>query len=114
MKINTYALVSFIFVWAIPTFLVIREYVKMDKEDKKSAINDFKSRRFIFTGGFLLLGAFLAHLGSLFTLNIVGVIGGIFVVLGGIVSTVNLWNKSRNKSILMIILIAVFSWSLLI
>ena len=68
--------------WGIPTFMVVRAYLKMNIEDRKSAINDFKSSRFIFTIGFILIGAFLAHVGFLFSVSIIEFIGVVFFALG--------------------------------
>ena len=71
MNVDTDSLVPFIIMWGIPTFMVVRAYLKMNPDDQKSAINDFKSSRFIFTIGFIVIGAFLAHLGFLFSVSII-------------------------------------------
>lgn len=95
---DTYSLIPFIFIWGIPTFLVFRGYLKMNSYDKKSAINDFRSHRFIFTTGFIVIGAFFIHFGLLFTLSIIKLIGFVFLALGGILSAINNWNKNKIKS----------------
>lgn len=95
---DTYSLIPFIFIWGIPTFLVVRGYLKMNSYDKKSAINDFRSHRFIFTTGFIVIGAFFIHLGLLFTLSKIKLIGFVFLALGGILSAINNWNKNKIKS----------------
>ena len=71
MNVDTDSLVPFIIMWGIPTFMVVRAYLKMNPDDQKSAINDFKSSRFIFTIGFIVIGAFLAHVGFLFSVSII-------------------------------------------
>ena len=73
--------------WGIHTFMVVRAYLNMDPDDQRSAINDFKSRHFILTIGFLVMGAFAAHLGILFSISIIKIIGIVFFTLGGIFST---------------------------
>ena len=93
--------------WGIPTFMVVRAYLKMNMEDRKSAINDFKSSRFIFTIGFIVIGAFLAHVGFLFSVSIIEIIGIVFFALGGIFSAFDTWKKSKTKSVFILVLISV-------
>ncbi|WP_216598643.1 hypothetical protein [Psychrobacillus sp. FJAT-21963] len=100
MKIDTYSFISFIILWGIPTFIVVRGYLKMNSDDKKLAINDFRSHRFIFTTGLIVIGALFIHLGLLFTLSIIKLIGFVFFALGGILLAINKWNKSKIKSVL--------------
>lgn len=107
MSVNTDAFIPFILMWGIPTFMVVRAYLRMSMEDRKSAISDFKSFRFIFTIGFSVIGAFLAHLGFLFSVSIIEIIGLVFFVLGGIFSAFDTWKKSKIKSVLILILISV-------
>ena len=64
MNVNADSLVPFIIMWGIPTFMVVRAYLKMNPDDQKSAINDFKSHHFILTIGFLVMGACAAELRS--------------------------------------------------
>lgn len=97
---DTYSLISFIILWGLPTFMIVRTYLKMDYNDKRIAINDFRTHRFIFTTGFIILGAFFIHLGLLLNLSILKLIGFVFLTLGGFLSTLNKWNKSKNKSVL--------------
>ncbi|UJL45258.1 hypothetical protein KFZ58_12655 [Virgibacillus sp. NKC19-16] len=59
----------FIIMWGVATFMVVRAYLKMGKEDRMSAMKDFMSSNFIFTIGFLAIGAFLATFGNTFSLN---------------------------------------------
>lgn len=110
MNVDTDSLVPFIIMWGIPTFMVVRAYLKMNTDDRKSAINDFKSARFIFTIGFLVIGAFVAHLGILFSLRVVEIIGIIFLTLGGIFSAFDIWKRSKIRSVftLVIVLVVIF------
>ena len=78
----------------------------MNADDKKSAFNDFKSRRFIFTIGFIVIGAFFAHLGILFTIRIIEVIGIAFFALGGIFSIFDMW-KVNKISVFILVLVSV-------
>ncbi|WP_394234227.1 hypothetical protein [Niallia oryzisoli] len=107
MSVNSDSLVPFIIMWGIPTFMVVRAYLKMNTGDKKSAINDFKSARFIFTIGLTVIGAFLAHLGFLFSVSIIEIIGLVFFALGGIFSAFDTWKKSKIKSVFILVLISV-------
>ena len=97
--------------WGIPTFMVVRAYLKMDPDDQRSAINDFKSRHFILTIGFLGKRAFVAHLGILFSISIIKIIGIIFFTLGGIFSTIDIWERSKIRSVftLVLVFVAIFA-----
>ena len=107
MNVNIDSLVPFIIMWGIPTFMVVRAYLKMNPDDQKSAINDFKSHHFILTIGFLVMGAFIRHLGILFNINTIEVIGIAFFALGGIFSAFDTWKKSKIKSVFILVLISV-------
>jgi hypothetical protein len=93
--------------WGIPTFMVVRAYLKMNTDDRKSAINDFKSSHFIFTIGFIVIGAFLVHLGFLFSVSIIKMIGIVFFALGGIFSAFDRWKKSKIRSVFILVLVSV-------
>ena len=107
LNIDIDSLVPFVIMWGIPTFMVVRGYLKMNADDKKSAFNDFKSRRFIFTIGFIAIGAFFAHLGILFTIRIIEVIGIAFFALGGIFSIFDMWKVNKIKSVFILVLVSV-------
>ena len=107
MSVDIDSLVPFIIMWGIPTFMVVRAYLRMNIEDRKSAINDFKSSRFIFTIGFIVIGAFLTNLGFLFSIRTTKFIGLIFFALGGIFSAFDTWKKSETKSVFILVLISV-------
>ena len=109
---NISSLIPFLFIWIIPAFFMIRTYLKMNTEDQKSAMNDFKSRRFILTIGFMVMGAFLTHLGSLFSIKNMELIGIVFFTLGGILSAVDIWNKSKIKSVNIMIILVLTVWYL--
>ena len=107
MNIDTDSVVPFIIMWGIPTFMVVRAYLKMNADDKKSAFNDFKSRRFIFTIGFMVMGAFFAHLGIVLTIRIIEVIGIAFFALGGTFSIFDMWKINKIKSVFILVLVSV-------
>lgn len=107
MNIDTDSLVTFIILWGISTFMVVRSYLKMNTNDKKSVFNDFRSLRFIFTIGFIVIGAFFTHLGTLFAISIIKIIGIVLLILGLIFSIVDLWKKSKIKSMLLFVLLSV-------
>ena len=107
MNIDTGSLVTFIIMWGIPTFLVIRSYLKMDTDDKKSTMNNFKSRRFILTFGFIIIGVLFIHLDILFTNTIIKISGIGLLLIGGIFSTIDMWKFSKIKSLLNLILISI-------
>lgn len=91
---------------------MIRAYIKMNTEDQRSVVNDFKSRSFILTIGFMVMDAFLTHLGSLFAFKKIELIGTVFFTLGGILSAVNIWNKSKIKSLIFVFIVAFTVWYL--
>lgn len=72
--------------WGISTFIVLRGYLKLNTDDKKSVINDFRSRRFIFTICFIVIGGFFTHLGTLMDIGIIKSVGIVLLILGGIFS----------------------------
>ena len=86
--------------------MVVRSYFKMNTDDKESAINDFRSCRFVLTIGFTVMGAFFAHLGSLIAIWTIELIGIVFFALGGILSAINMWNKNKSRSVIILVLIA--------
>lgn len=98
---------DFFIVWVIPTLMVVRAYLKMNTDDKKSAINDFKSRRFIFTIGFMVTGAFFAHLGAIFAVSIFKIIGTVVILLGGTFSALTAWKKSKTASMVILVLLSI-------
>ncbi|AST94264.1 hypothetical protein BC6307_07345 [Sutcliffiella cohnii] len=106
MEINTDSLVTFIIMWGIPIFMVFRGYFKLDTDDKKSAMKDFRSKRFILTIGFIVGGVFLTHLGVLFAINILKGIGIAILIIGGIFSTIEMWKESKIKSVPILILVS--------
>ena len=106
LKIDTDSLVTFLIMWGIPTFMFVRAYLKMNTDDKKSAINDFRSRRFIFTLGFIVIGTFFTQLGTLFAISIIKVIGIVLLILGGIFATLDMWKRSKIKSLLILVLLS--------
>lgn len=106
MKINTDSLVTFIIMWGIPFFMVARGFLKMNSEDKKSVIIDFTSHTFISTIGFIVIGGFFIHVGTLLGIAIIKFIGIVLLTLGGIFSVLDLWRDSKVKSILILILVS--------
>lgn len=107
MNVNTDSLIPFILIWGIPIVMVVRAYLKMNPDDQRSAINDFESLHFILTIGFLVIGAFIAHVGILFSLRLIKIIGIIFFILGGIISAFDIWNKSKVRSVFMLVVVLV-------
>ncbi|KHF37902.1 hypothetical protein [Halalkalibacter okhensis] len=105
MSIDFDSLVPFFIMWGIPIFMVIRTYLKMNVDDRKSAKSDFKTPRFIFTIGFTIVGIFIAQIGSILRTEIVNTIGIIILAIGGMVSVVDTWRKNRFRSILISLLI---------
>lgn len=79
----------------------------MDAADQKSAMDDFKSRRFIFTLGFVGFGFFLCHLGSLLSLSFFKTIGVFLLAVGGFFSIINTWKISKRRSLMIFGLIGV-------
>jgi hypothetical protein len=76
-------------------FIFSREYLKLNKDDRKSALKDFKSPQFIFTLGFCIAGAFLALLGNLLTISAINLLGILLLVISGVVSFVLIWKKIK-------------------
>ncbi|WP_158634047.1 hypothetical protein [Radiobacillus deserti] len=96
MTIESDRIVPFVIMWGIPIFIVMRTYLKMDEEDKKSAKRDFKKPFSIFTLGFIVIGAFLAQIASILSIEILNVAGTIILAVGGGVTAVDSW-RSNNK-----------------
>ncbi|RCW63900.1 hypothetical protein [Saliterribacillus persicus] len=107
MKIDTDSLVTFLITWGIPTFLVVRTYLKMDTDERDSAKEDFKSPHFIFTIGLLVIGYLFASFGNLLTLNSIKFLGIFLLMIAGLTITVDMWRINKIKSMLTPMLIAV-------
>ncbi|WP_338751080.1 hypothetical protein [Bacillus sp. FJAT-52991] len=105
MNIDMDALIIFLMIWGIPVFMVGRAYLKMSEEEKKEAMTDFKSPRFIFTIGFLIIGSFLAIVGGLLEVNIIKISGNALLIIGGIVSVLQMWKRNKLKSVLLVLLL---------
>lgn len=105
MNINIDSLVTFGIMWGIPGFMVTRAYLKMDAEDKKSAMEDFKSFRFLFTMGALGVGTFVIHLGDLLSLTLLTTIGICLFSVGGFFSIVITWKHSKIRSLLILAMV---------
>ncbi|RWZ60632.1 hypothetical protein EQV77_04880 [Halobacillus fulvus] len=107
MNIDTDSLVTFLIMWGVPTFMVVRTYLKMDSDDRNSAKKDFKSSPFIFTFGSLIIGYFIASVGNLLSLNFIKYPGIFLMIIAGITITVDMWRKNKVKSMVTPMLIAV-------
>ncbi|MGN4128192.1 hypothetical protein ACMGD3_24770 [Lysinibacillus sphaericus] len=107
MRVDIMSLVNFVIIWGIPTFMVVRGYLKMNTDDRKSAMHDFRSRHFIFTIGFIVIGSFFAHLGTLFGVSIMKIMGIALMFLGGILSMLTIWKKSKIRSLLILVILAI-------
>lgn len=68
---------------------------------------DFKIPHFIFTIGFLAVGLFIAQIGSILSINFINIIGTLILIIGGIVSAIDIWGRSKLKSMLVLPLLAV-------
>ncbi|WP_062052279.1 hypothetical protein [Bacillus sp. JCM 19034] len=97
------SLMVFIIMWGVPSIMVIREYVKMDSNDIKEGKSDLLSRRFMLTGGLVMIGGFLTNLG-LITTSIIKVCVIVILIIGGIFSILNKWKQSKIKSIIILII----------
>ncbi|MGE7602470.1 hypothetical protein ACQKL5_08145 [Peribacillus sp. NPDC097675] len=106
MTTHTDSIVTFIIMWGIPAFMVVRGYLKMNTDDRKSVVHDFRTPRFIFTIGLLIMGAFLTQLSIVFTIHAMKAIGIGLLSIGGIFSIVNLWKDSKIKSIGLLLLLS--------
>ena len=106
LTIYTDSLVIFMIMWGMPAFMIVRSYFKMNTDDRKSVIHDFRTRRFIFTIGLFTFGAFLTHLSTVFPIYIIKGMGIALLSLGGIISVVNIWKESKMKSIGLVILLS--------
>lgn len=106
MNMTTDSIVLLIISFGIPTFMAIRGYLKLDSEDKKLVIKDFRSSHFIFTIGFFIIGAFLTKFGDSFTSSIIKGIGIVFLMVSSFVSTVYAWKNNRIKSLIIFTLIS--------
>jgi len=89
----------FLIFWGCIIFMVVREYIKMSAEDRKSAIDDFKTPNFIFTIGFLVVGCFLATMGNAITFQSINMVGIVILGIGGIVSFITTWRENKIKSV---------------
>ncbi|KAB8136242.1 hypothetical protein F9U64_10430 [Gracilibacillus oryzae] len=99
---------TFLIMWGIPAFMVIRGYLKMDDEDRKAVREDFTSPKFIFTIGFLVIGAFLERLGNITSIGLIRAPGMILLAVGGIITFLDLWGERKLRSLLFLLLISLY------
>jgi hypothetical protein len=99
----TDSLVTVFLLWGIPAFMVMRAYLKMSGDEKKEALSDFRTPRFIFTIGFMVTGAFAAHAGMLFSTNLLRYIGTSLLIIGLVVSSLQTWKFSKGRSAYMLL-----------
>ena len=107
MNIDIDRVIPFLIMWGFPLFFMVRAYVKMDTNDRSDVKNDFKKPNFIFTIGFLAAGLFITQIGSILSIHIVNGVGTLILVIGGIVSAIDSWGRSKIKSLLVPVLVAV-------
>lgn len=107
MHFNLGNSMPFLIAWIICAILVIRRYFKMSKESRKEAISDFKSPKFIFSVGFVIFGWLLTTISQMFTLEILEVLGLVIFVIGGVVSALQNWKTSKQKTFGVLILVAI-------
>jgi hypothetical protein len=94
----TDSLVTVLILWGIPGFMVVRAYLKMSRAEKNEALSDFRKPQFIFTIGFMVTGAFAAHVGRLISIPKVGTIGIMLLFTGLVVSAIQTWKFSKRSS----------------
>jgi len=98
MQLNIGNSMVYLIAWLICAILVLRTYFKMSKEERKEAMSDFKSAKFIFSAGFVILGWFLATLSQLFTLGVLEIVGIVILTIGGVVASLQNWKVSKAKT----------------
>lgn len=90
-------------------------YLKMDASERQDVKDTFKMPSFIFTIGFVTLGFFLAMLGNALKVKLLTCFGVGTLVIGGIVSTITMWqDKEKLRSIMIIFMLTVACIVLLI
>jgi hypothetical protein len=104
MNSFTDSIITILLIWGIPVFMVVRAFLKMSLAEREEALTDFKSFRLISTIGLMSLGAFLAHVGMVFSLDIVEMAGMVSLVIGCLISAVDLWKSNRGRSALMLVI----------
>jgi len=101
-------LVPILIMWGIPGLLVIRSYLKLSAEEKRSVIKEIKHPQQIFTVGFTLLGVFFTHLSVIGLNDFVRILGNVFLLIGGLVTMVVIWRISKIRSLFVFILMLMF------
>lgn len=111
LNIDIDSLIHFLLMWGTPAIMMLIAYLKMSKDDRDDVKKDFKTAKFILTIGFLVIGYFLASLGNLVALNILKLLGIPLMIIAAITIAMDMWNKSKVKSILIpiLILVAIFA-----
>ncbi|MBN9653431.1 hypothetical protein J0K78_04055 [Halobacillus sp. GSS1] len=112
MDIDIDSLISFIILWGTPSVMVAVTYFKMDKAERREAIEDFTSLHSLFTIDFLVMGGFLSSLGNLTSINTLKYIGVILLAVAGVTIGITMWNKSKLRSLItaLLVAIAIFAW----
>lgn len=100
------SLIYLILIWGIPAFVMVRGYLKMNPEDQKSAMSDFKSNSLIFSIVLIATGGFLWHAGTLFAIRAIEIPGFILLIIGGMGAVLKLWKDSKWRSISILVVIS--------
>ncbi|KRF51224.1 hypothetical protein ASG99_12880 [Bacillus sp. Soil768D1] len=111
------AIVRLVLMIGIPAFMMWWEYKKMSEEERNDVKTEFTSKRFIFTGGLMVLSWVLLLLEPIFEMTWMKVISGVLFSIGMIVSSVFIWlnASSKWKAVLkiipLLILFSIFLWA---
>ncbi|EOW9528480.1 hypothetical protein ACO11K_002172 [Bacillus cytotoxicus] len=96
--------VTFFLLWVLPFLLTMVGYFKMNQEDKKDVRTTFISAKWIFSLGFFLLGIYLGAIGRFLTIFVLEQIAIPFVLVGGIILSIQLWQKTKLKGMIVMVI----------
>ena len=85
----------------------ITEQEDDDSNPEGTAVIEVNLNTGKFESAIFVMGAFVAHLGILFSISIIEIIGIVFFTLGGIFSTIDIWERSKIRSVFTFVLVFV-------
>lgn len=94
-----------IVIWVIPVFLLLKNYLKMDKEERQEIKDELKTPSILLSGGSISIGFLLFSSGIISTVKLLQHIGAVMVIISWFALSIISWRKRKTSLIVSIGLI---------
>ncbi len=95
-------IIFLILLWGIPTFLSVKAYLKLNKEEQAEVKRGLINPSFIFVDGFRYFGMPVFFSGIITSLAVLKHIGAFMLIIGWFSAGVEMWETSIKKSVVLI------------